>query len=451
MKSIPKMLAVVLALGFIPQAGAEEMILSAALSAPVKPFIQEKTPVISKSTVSRHPESTAFLMQTSSLQASQPIVSDDGYFLGVKKGAVLNDEIFIQINPEKGLRVKKVAYYLDGSQAGREYTSPFTFGGADGYDTKTLPDGNHTLSGSITTYTGELKFSYTFKVDNSGNVETEPDPLPSGDPLPNRTSVELLERAGTWEYNPAEVTELAAADGVNVTMAEFDTLAARARQQTGTAAGSTFNALYEPYYMAYESGSYTAIVISTSDRVKYRYGCTNGCAEEVSSGGAYSVILFKSPKHPQGIILEVNHYLKSSTGFGFSPDGELLLLGTAASNKILIYDQDGKQTATADSTKPAGETTPPSSSDTVGITNGATVSGSVFFGPNLTKNPGVRKVSYYLNGAQSGKYYERPYYWGGNAGFDTRNLANGTYTLSGIYTTASGDTRFAPVTFTVKN
>ena len=65
-------------------------------------------------------------------------------------------------------------------------------------------------------------------------------------------------------------------------------------------------------------------------------------------------------------------------------------------------------------------------------------------------HPTIRKVFYYLNGTQSGKYYAAPFTWGGTGGFDTLTLANGNYILSGAYTDNAGDHAFS-LTFTVRN
>lgn len=85
-----------------------------------------------------------------------------------------------------------------------------------------------------------------------------------------------------------------------------------------------------------------------------------------------------------------------------------------------------------------------------GMTNGQTVSGTLKVQPNLTLNPDIKKVSYYLNGTMSGREYAAPFTWGGSGGIDTTKMADGTYTLSGAYTTSSGDKSFT-MTFTVKN
>ena len=95
------------------------------------------------------------------------------------------------------------------------------------------------------------------------------------------------------------------------------------------------------------------------------------------------------------------------------------------------------------------------STDYVGVTDGATVSGVVSIGPNLTTHPDVRKVAYYLNGSKSGKVYAAPYLWGGpngngTTGFDTKTLADGNYTLGIVYSDSTGDHSVA-VSFTINN
>jgi hypothetical protein len=79
-----------------------------------------------------------------------------------------------------------------------------------------------------------------------------------------------------------------------------------------------------------------------------------------------------------------------------------------------------------------------------GVAAGQVVSGTVMIKPNLTLNPGIRKVAYYLNGTKYGKVYTSPYLWGGvngdgTKGFDTRALFNDTYALVMAYTDNAGD------------
>jgi hypothetical protein len=91
----------------------------------------------------------------------------------------------------------------------------------------------------------------------------------------------------------------------------------------------------------------------------------------------------------------------------------------------------------------------------LGVEEGGTVSGVVEIRPNESQLPGLRKVAYYLNGTQSGKVYQSPFIWGGvsgngTAGFDTRTIADGDYTLAMVYTDAAGDHEIQ-IHFTINN
>ena len=98
----------------------------------------------------------------------------------------------------------------------------------------------------------------------------------------------------------------------------------------------------------------------------------------------------------------------------------------------------------------AAAASPACTTSICGVTDGQTVSGVISVSPNLAQIPGVRKVAYYLNGVLLTREYKSPFTLGGAAGFDTTKLANGTYVLSGAYTTATGDVPFT-MNITVKN
>jgi hypothetical protein len=131
-----------------------------------------------------------------------------------------------------------------------------------------------------------------------------------------------------------------------------------------------------------------------------------------------------------------------------------LLANTEYEFRVKSKDQAGNLAtqATLSTFKTAAVVT---TGDFVGVTNGQTLSGTVNIGPNMTAHPGISKVAYYLNGTQSGKVYSSPFLWGGTsgngtAGFDTKTLANGTYTLAMVYGDATGDHE-VQVSFTVNN
>jgi|GEM_PF-928648 len=79
-----------------------------------------------------------------------------------------------------------------------------------------------------------------------------------------------------------------------------------------------------------------------------------------------------------------------------------------------------------------------------GITEGQTLTAPVTVKPNLTLNPSIRKVFYYLNGTKYAQAYTSPF----SLLLDPAKLAKGTHTLKMIYTTSTGDKNYS-VTFTV--
>lgn len=90
--------------------------------------------------------------------------------------------------------------------------------------------------------------------------------------------------------------------------------------------------------------------------------------------------------------------------------------------------------------------TPPFTS----LTNGDTVSGTIFVGPNLSAYPTVSQVSYYVDGAKLYSTKTKPFTWGGSKGYNTKNLKNGTHLLIGVFRIGGKDYRFLLV-FIVAN
>ncbi|HTL48673.1 MAG TPA: Ig-like domain-containing protein [Verrucomicrobiae bacterium] len=519
-----------------------------------------------------------------------PAVSEDGYFTGVRNGAELSGTVKISINPDSGLQVKKVAYYLNGTQAGKEYASPYTFGGPSGYDTTRLADGQYTLSGAITTYSGDKGFSYTFTIKNSGTT-TPPDTTPpdAGQPQPispgGRTLGGLdysaqnagfvdVEKQGTLSFladgngklyivdrlnaaSPKEIARLSfqtplvdiLADGstlwavergastpdgfrsqvwkinvsnpaaptrvsfqgplnakalavdtqniyilhrdeYNVRTCDKNTLACEI--PTGAAAyynagdfihknsRGTFTALKNGTYL-YATGDFTPEVLAQPlpAPANHLAGSGNLLFASLQDG---TVAIYDTAQITDGSSVPRVQTLhpQSTPVFSAYENGVLAVLENGG--QIEVYDlnnlqspvhvdsltQSGAVSLKLENGKlhvvsateyrilqiQSGTTTPPpptTSGDMAGISNGQTVSGAVHFGPSSQILGQVRKVAYYLNGTQSGKTYTSPFTWGGSGGFDTRTLANGTYTISGYYTTATGDKAFDAVTFTVKN
>lgn len=102
--------------------------------------------------------------------------------------------------------------------------------------------------------------------------------------------------------------------------------------------------------------------------------------------------------------------------------------------------------------EPTPEPSPePSAGYFLGVAADSTVSGTVFVRLNSEMGlTGVRSVRYYIDGSQSGRYYEWPFQWGGASGYDTRRLPNGVHVLGGTIVTSTTNIPFS-ITFTVQN
>ncbi len=101
---------------------------------------------------------------------------------GLVEGSTVSGILMVQPRADLLGETKKSAFYLNGTKAGKSYEAPYVWGGPDGFDTSTLPDGTYTLSGAITTAEGDQEFSITFTVQN-GTVplpEPEPQTAPEG-------------------------------------------------------------------------------------------------------------------------------------------------------------------------------------------------------------------------------------------------------------------------------
>jgi type VI protein secretion system component Hcp len=304
----------------------------------------------------------------SNLTTLTPTATCTTAMCGVAANQTVSGIVKIQPNLTLNPDIRKVAYYLNGTQSDKEYTAPFTWGGVNGFDTTKLADGTYTLSGAYTTSTGDKGFSIAFTVQN-----TTPPPDTTAPVISTVTSGNISPTGATISWTTNEASDSQVQYRVKGTTTWLNT---------------TLN---------------TTLVTS------------------------HSVVLSG---------------LNASTVYEY---------------QVKSKDQAGNLATQATVSSLTTAAAPPATCTTAvcGVTAGQVVSGTVNIQPNLTLDPSVRKVAYYLNGTQSGKVYAAPYLWGGSTGdgttgFDTKTLANGTYTLAMVYTDATGD-HTVSITFTVKN
>ncbi|HTL46974.1 MAG TPA: right-handed parallel beta-helix repeat-containing protein [Verrucomicrobiae bacterium] len=403
-----------------------------------------------------------------------------GDVAGLTNGQTVSGTILVNPNLVKHPDVRKVAYYLNGAQSGKVYTSPFYWGGisgtgATGFDTTKIPNGDHMLSVTYTDSTGDHTVQVAFKVLNG----VTPPPGPDFSGVSNGATV-----TGTVNIGPNLTTY------PNVTKAVYTLNGAASGTSTvspfywggttGTGAAG-FDTTKIP------NGTYTLQAVlttgTTTKTVQTQFTVNNTVTPPpttdfvgVTDGQSVTGTVNIGPNLTKLTgVSKVAYYLNGAkSGKVYSSPflwGGLSGTGTGGfdTTKIangtyslaMTYTQNGVDKTTtitfkvANGTTPAPTPTPTTTGDFTGVTAGGTVSGVSSIGPNLTKYPTARKVAYYLNGAQSGKVYTSPFLWGGLAGtgvsgLDTTKLANGTYTLSMILTDATGDHNVS-VQFTIAN
>lgn len=296
------------------------------------------------------------------------ITPPSGDFVGVTGGATVSGLVNIGPNLTTHPGIRKVAYYLNGTQSGKVYASPYLWGGLAGngtvgFDTRTLTDGNYTLGMVYTDGTGDHSVTISFEVNNTPTVDT---------------TVPVISAVASAGVTSSEAT-------INWTTNEVG-----------------------------------------DSQVQYRIKGTTAWLAATPDPSLVTSHSVKLTGLNAGTVYEYQVKSKDQAG-------NLATQATISSLTTL--------------TPPIAETC---TTTMCGVTAGQVVSGVVKIQPNLTLNPDIRKVAYYLNGAQSGKVYTAPFTWGGVNGFDTTQLADGTYTLSGAYTISTGDKSFS-MTFVVRN
>jgi len=216
---------------------------------------------------------------------------------------------------------------------------------------------------------------------------------------------------------------------------------------------------------AYESGSTPAPVTRVSPTPNPNPVSTANCATAIcgiASGQTVSGTILVQPNRVMNPdIHKVSYYLNGNLssreyaapfiwgGSGFDTrklaDGQYTLGGS-------FTGENGDQSfAISFTIKNAGISAPEVGSCTTpicGISASQIVNGVIRVQPNLSLNPDIRKVGYFLNGTFINREYAPAFTFGGPGGFDTSKLANGNHTLSGAYTNGSGDHNFS-ITFTV--
>ncbi|MFZ5802832.1 MAG: fibronectin type III domain-containing protein [Candidatus Omnitrophota bacterium] len=391
-----------------------------------------------------------------------------GDYVGVTEGATVSGVVNIGPNLYVHPDIRKAAYYLNGTQSGKVYASPYLWGGPSGdgttgFDTRTLSDGNYTLAMGYTDSTGDHSMSVSFVVSNTASDTAAP-------VISAVTSADVTETGATIQWATDEASDslveyrVQGAADWSATVVDPALVTSHSMTLNGLVPGTVYEFRVKSKDAAGNQATQAAIstlttltpadtaapVISavTSADVTETGATIQWATDEASD----SLVEYRVQGAADWSATVVDPALVTSHSMTLSG----LVPGTVYEFRVKSKDAAGNQaTQAAISTLTTADTTVPSTGDFVGVAEGAIVSGMVNIGPNLTLHPGIRKVAYYLNGTKSGKVYQAPFLWGGpsgdgTTGFDTRTLADGNYTLAMGYTDATGD-HGVQISFTVKN
>ena len=351
---------------------------------------------------------------------------------------------------------------MNGNKSGKVYAAPFYWGGMNGtgtagFDTSTLADGDYILSMTYTDSTGDHTAEINFKVKNAGSVQPKISGISDGTTVsgiiqitPDASTFEIIQKA---EYFVDGVSK-----GVSMTAPftwggsqGFDTKTLTNAQHALTAVITDNKG---PHSI---NLNFTVNNPATSNPGRDFTGITEGAilngtvnvGPNLSTHSDIRKVFYYLNGTQSGKYYEAPFTLGGAAGF----DTKTLANGNYTL-AMSYTDGTGEHTSTVTFSVNNSATPPeppaPGNNDFTGISEGAVVQGIVNAGPNLTTHPGIRKISYYLNGTQSGKYYAAPFTWGGVNGYDSKTLVNGDYALSMTYTDNTGD-HTVTVNFKVSN
>ncbi len=97
---------------------------------------------------------------------NNPIATVQPKLIGIAADGVVSGNILVSPDPVTFGTIQKAEYFVDGVSKGISTVSPFTWNGAQGFDTKTITNGAHTLRSVITDNNGVHEISLNFSVSN---------------------------------------------------------------------------------------------------------------------------------------------------------------------------------------------------------------------------------------------------------------------------------------------
>jgi chitodextrinase len=338
------------------------------------------------------------------------------------------------------LSVTKVELYVDGSLAGTDTSSPYSFS----LDTTALANGSHALATKA--YDAANNIGTSASVNVTVFNDTTAPTIPAG---LTATSTGMTTASLNWT---------AATDNVGVTGyqvfrngTQIATTASSNYNDSGLTSGATYSYTVSAYDAAGNVSAQSSPSSVTTD--------TDTTAPSVPSNASQSGVTSTTATMSwtastdnvgvTGYTYYLNGVSQGTTN-GTSVTFTGLTCGTSYQAGVDAYDAAGNHSAQATTTltTTACDTTAPSVTLTA-PSNGATVSGNVTVSATATDNVGVSGVQFKLDGVNLGNEdTSSPY----SLSWNTTSVANGSHTLTAIARDAAGNTTTATsVTVTVSN
>jgi chitodextrinase len=338
------------------------------------------------------------------------------------------------------LSVTKVELYVDGSLAGTDTSSPYSFS----LDTTALANGTHALTTKA--YDAANNIGTSASVNVTVFNDTTAPTVPTG-----LTSI-------STGMTSATVSWTASTDNVGVTGyhvfrngTQIATTASSSYNDSGLTSGVTYSYTVSAYDAAGNTSAQSSPTSVTTDTDTTAPSVPSNASQSgvTSTTAALSWTASTDNVGVTGYTYYLNGVSQGTTN-GTSVTFTGLTCGTSYPAGVDAYDAAGNHSAQATTTltTTACDTTAPSVT-LIAPSNGATVSGNVTVSATATDNVGVSGVQFKLDGTNLGNEdTSSPY----SLSWNTTSVANGSHTLTAIARDAAGNTTTATsVTVTVSN
>ena len=376
--------------------------------------------------------------------------SGTGDFSGVTSGATIKGVVNIGPNLTVHPGIQKVAYYLNGSKSGKVYSAPFFWGGpngdgTNGFDTRTIVDGSHTLSMAYTDGSGEHNVSITFKVNNTVD----------GTEFPVITEVEA------WGVTSSQATIIWRTNEPSDSQVEYRVKGSSSWSATGVDSSLEVNHwVTVPGLSANTQYEFRVKSKDPEGNLTTQPAISEFTTKPASADTVPPKILIVSWTDITSTVARINWRTdedsdsrlrwraQGSTAWTYTSlnptmmiNHSILLTGLSVGTpyEVQVFSQDPSGNLVAQETVSRFSTADiVSSTKLLGVKEGDTVTGVVNIGPDLAAFGTITKTEYYVDGINRGTSLTSPFTWGGSSGFPSRELTNTPHQFKVVITDETG-------------